>query len=55
MCFEVTFYHSRDTNNHRKSTVIMIAENFQDCLHRSLAMYGKNLCKIVYDPRKNEV
>lgn len=51
MCFEVTYYNSRDTT--RKSTIIMIADSFHDCLHRSLSIYGKNLCRIVYDPKKN--
>lgn len=51
MLFEVTY--STDCGGRRRKRIIMEAGDFRTCLKNALNMYGKGLCKIVYDPKQN--
>ena len=52
MLFEVT-YSTDCGGRRRKRSIIMEAGDFHACLKNALGLYGKSLCKIVYDPKQN--
>lgn len=50
MLFTVLY---RNTTTSKKNRLLMMAENFDECLKKSLSIFGEDLLEIHYSAEKN--